>query len=88
MQWIDRNVEPTITKWISTPSSVVLVRGHRRTGKSSTVIRVATKLKIDPIIIYLTTNENDIIDQVRIKFGKYYSSGVNFIFDVGMAELL
>jgi len=44
-QWITRrSVEPTIEKWLHISSSVVLIRGQRRSGKSSTLKRCAKKL--------------------------------------------
>jgi predicted AAA+ superfamily ATPase len=44
-QWITRrSIEPTIEKWLHISSSVVLIRGQRRSGKSSTLKTCAKKL--------------------------------------------
>lgn len=43
-QWIQRTVEPTVEKWLTKRGSVVLTRGQRRSGKSSTVKHCARRL--------------------------------------------
>lgn len=80
-KWITRNVEPTIEKWITTPCSVVLIRGIRRVGKSSSVERVARKKNLSFINIYIKTNDEVVCQEIQTKLGL---SSIVKIWDVGI----
>ncbi len=79
--WISRIVEPTIEKWVKTSCSVVLIRGHRHCGKSSTVQRVCENLKIPYVIIYIKTNVRDIVEEFGFKLTGNKNS-VQSIFEI------
>ena len=66
--WIDRNVEPTIEKWLKIPASIVLVRGHRRCGKSSAIRRVSQKLKLNVIELTVVSEHADLLRNAKFSF--------------------
>lgn len=85
-EWIPRNVELTIAKWMINPCSVVLIRGPRRIGKSSTVQKVASELLIQPITLYLVSDDNMMVSLTQNYFSRFHS--IVHLFDVGMAIVL
>jgi hypothetical protein len=56
--WITRRVEPTIAKWMNRPAAVILIRGQRRSGKSSTVKVVATQLNMKYIELHVRSDRD------------------------------
>eukprot|EP01031_Cornospumella_fuschlensis_P031266 gene31266-37782_t len=68
LPWIPRSVEGTVEKWLKIPASIVLIRGQRRCGKSSTVKRVADRLGKPYIIIFVKNNRESLLESVRMKF--------------------
>lgn len=66
--WIPRSVEPTVEKWLNTKGSVVLIRGQRRSGKSSTVKYCARKLRKTLITLYCAKDCNALVKNARKTF--------------------
>jgi len=66
-EWIKRNVEPTVQKWLKTPGAVVLIRGRRRVGKSSTIKKVAKDNKLEFIDIYIKTIDDEVCLEIKEK---------------------
>jgi hypothetical protein len=82
IQWVYRNVEPTIEKWMRTPGAVMLVRGDRRSGKSSTVVRVASRLQKVVKHIYISADNDTVFESARS-----VQLNVSSIYDFGMVVI-
>lgn len=83
-QWIRRNVEPTLEKWVKAQSCVIYVRGHRRSGKSSTVKQIALKLRKKIILFYVTGNDINDVSAAKSLLLKHNIS-VDNLHDIGKA---
>lgn len=68
-KWIPRSVEPTVEKWLSIHTSVVLVRGQRRSGKSSTLKHCARTLGKVVIELFVKNNLLDLVADAQRIFG-------------------
>lgn len=69
--WVSRSVEPTVEKWLLTQAAIILVRGHRRSGKSSVVKHVAQIHRKETIIIYVVSGITDMIDNANLKLSNF-----------------
>jgi hypothetical protein len=67
--WIPRKVEPTIAKWMNRPAAVILIRGKRRSGKSSTVKVVATQLNKKYIELHVRSDRDrdEMLQEFNVK---------------------
>ena len=70
-QWITRSVEPTVEKWLHVSSSVVLIRGQRRSGKSSTLKRCAKKLNKKVIELFVRDDPVKLVEAAQAVFQQH-----------------
>lgn len=70
-QWITRSVEPTVEKWLHVSSSVVLIRGQRRSGKSSTLKRCAKKLNKKVIELFVRDDPVRLVEAAQAVFQQH-----------------
>ena len=81
LPWITRAFEPTVRIWLETEAAVVLVRGHRRVGKSSTIAYVANQLNRSVTCIYVTNSRDELLREFSDKLKK----DITAIYQVGVA---
>lgn len=70
LPWITRGIESTVRKWLETEAAVVLVRGHRRVGKSSTITHVAEQCQRSFKCIYVTSSRKALLKEFSDKLNK------------------
>ncbi len=92
-QWIERNIQAKIDNWAENAGAVILVRGHRRVGKTSSVVRAAKNyaqkhsIESDSMgvpknlrILLVDVVDSVVVDNARSLFGVPIAG----IFDVGL----
>lgn len=67
MSWshVTRKAEPMVEKWVTTPGTVLLIRGNRRVGKSTTVVAVLEKEKIPYIKVLVDPKEDVTLENLQ-----------------------
>lgn len=75
--WIPRNVEPTVEKWIKMSALVILMRGQRRSGKSSTVKHCAEKLGKEYIVLQIKPDDTLLIAEAKKVLVEEHISGIH-----------
>lgn len=69
-RWIvvSRNMQATVDKWVHTPASVILVRGHRRVGKSTIVTKSLEMHRKPFVTVYIASTDTDTLRNFQDKF--------------------
>jgi hypothetical protein len=75
-----------VVKWINTPACVVVIRGHRRSGKSSTVKKIARQFNKKIIELFVSSDTNDFLKTSIIIFGTI-GIQVRGAFEIGLAAV-